>query len=70
MSTDGRLGARKLRHLAAVTGMTPVCAWAWGRCVDFVTDEHGHYQYDKVTGDVVPQAGPNVHYGACRELWP
>lgn len=67
-----RLGPKKIRRLAEVTGLEVVRAWAHGGYeYNFVTADHTHYWFDLKTGEweQLPPDHPMPHYQSCRELF-
>jgi hypothetical protein len=70
MSTDGRLGPAKLRKIAIVTGLTPVCGWAWHPVWEFVVIENdGHAHFDFLPRDRTwNRIAEPQHYTSCRQL--
>lgn len=64
MSTEGLLGAKKLRKIQEITGITPVRGWAWHPCWEFRDDQDRHYDLNPKTGEWREIEHPQ-HYTSC-----
>lgn len=65
VSTEGRLGARKLRRITALTGIEAVAGWAWSPHYEFRDQADSHYVMNIKTGEWRPVPHP-VHYTSCK----
>lgn len=64
MSTEGILGARKLRKIKAITGIDPVRGWAWHPVWEFCDAEDRHFVVNPRTREFEQVANP-LHYTSC-----
>lgn len=69
MSTEGRLGPKKLRRIEALTGIKAVAGWAWHPVWEFRDLADRHYVLDTRTGDFQPHEAV-IHYTSCRGFNP
>ena len=67
MSTEGVLGAKKLRRIKAMTGIDAVRGWAWHPIWEFRDAEDRHYVINPRTGEW-KQINPRFHYSSCPSL--
>ena len=64
MSTEGRLGPKKLRLAEDATGRDLLMAFAWHPWVECVTSDDSHVWWNPDSGEVRVSADP-THYSTC-----
>lgn len=67
MSSEGRLGARKLRRIHKVTGVEAIAGWARHPFWEFRDTEDRHYLLNTKYGEWEPMPNP-LHYTSCPAI--
>lgn len=65
-----RLNARSTRRIARSTGLNVIRAWSdGGYTMSFVTGDHVHGRWNKVSEKWVTFENPVIHFATCADLF-